>query len=154
MSSIEYSEVLSRFFSQASAYDLAKYPNEDRQEIFYEWIKSCSAQTAVRRLFSTIKTDNDSKTVSYELKHSVDKDTDKEFVIEILALGVAVRWTRPKVQNSDLMIQGMFNAEEKMYSQANHLDSLRSLLADSEARLKNEIASRNATWNSYLQKED
>lgn len=154
MALIKYEEVVSRFFSQVSAYDLVKYPEKERQEMYYEWIHSTFAQTAVRRLFSKLKLDDEARTISYEMKNSTDADTDKEFTTEIAALGVTIRWVRPKVQNSDLAVQGMFNAEEKMYSQANHLDSLRSLLSDSEASLKNEIASRNATWNSYLQKED
>jgi hypothetical protein len=42
----------------------------------------------VRRLFLSIASDDDMEEIEYEMKTPLDEDSDKEFVEELLAVGM------------------------------------------------------------------
>lgn len=105
----------------------------------------------VFKLFDTLSFDDEIISLTYELKHVVNKsDEDLNFVIDIVATGMVVEWLEPQV-NSVLNTAQMFSGkEEKFYSQSNHLSELRALLKDSEVKQRKMIRDRGYISNSYL----
>lgn len=51
MTSIDYKEIYSRFYSKVMAFDLVEKPNEMLNDITYEQIHSVISQPYIRRLF-------------------------------------------------------------------------------------------------------
>lgn len=51
------------------------------------YLKSTLSKPMVRRLFTSITSDDDVEEVEYELRDSLDDDSDKDFVEEVLAIG-------------------------------------------------------------------
>lgn len=165
MSSITYDEVFSRFFTKVEAYDIFN-ENLDvdmQMELLCSWLHSAVSDMYFRRLFNTfVITDEDvvdeeteeilyhAKTITYEMKREVDETTDKDFVLEVLAYGMALAWIEPKI-NSVLNISQMFgSSDEKWYAQANHVSQLRNMRDDISIKHRNMIRDRGYIWNDYL----
>ena len=150
MTSLTYDVIYSRLFSKIEAYDFIELPEEDLNDFLCNWIHSVSANPYVRKLFKTFSLDDEIQEISYEMKYSVDDFSDREFIIEILSLGMVVAWLEPKVKSINNTAQMFASKEEKFYSQSQHLSELRSLVNDSIKQQRRMIADRGYTWNSYL----
>lgn len=165
MPSITYDEVFSRFFTKVEAYDIFS-ENLDinmQTELLCSWLHSAASDVYFRRLFDTfIITDEDiideesgevlyyAKTISYQMKKEIDSFIDTDFVLEVLAYGMALAWIEPKV-NSILNISQMFGSnDEKFYAQSNHVAQLRSMRDDIMIKKRNMIRDRGYIWNDYL----
>lgn len=150
MTSLEYNTIYSRLFTKVEAYDFIDLSEEMLDEFLCNWLHSASANPYVRRLFSSFVMDDELKQLDYEMKHPIDESTDKEFVVDVLALGTAIAWLEPKI-NSISNISQMFGTKyEKFYSQSQHLSELRNLRSDYESQQRRMIADRGSVWNSYL----
>lgn len=150
MTSIDYKEIYSRFYSKVMAFDLAEKPNEMLNDITYEQIHSVISQPYIRRLFSSITYDDEIQEIHYEMKYVVDEDSDKSFVIDIIALGLTLKWLEPKLKTSVLTDPVFASKEEKWYSQANHLDTLQTLYESTKTEQRGMIRDRGYAQNSYL----
>lgn len=152
MPSIDYHEVYSRFFTKVQAYDFIydKVDDETIEQFLCSWLHSSIAQPFVRRLFSTVKLDDDTSAINFEMKYSVDEDSDVEFVEQILADEMIVGWIKPKIHSINTVVQHFSNSEAKFYSQAQHLQQLISLYSSLRAEVKSLIADRSSTNNIYL----
>lgn len=51
------------------------------------YLKSTLSKPMVRRLFTSITSDDDVEEIEYELRDPLDDDSDKDFVEEVLATG-------------------------------------------------------------------
>ena len=154
MATLNYKSILSRFCTQAKAYKLATYPEDVVTELTNEWIHSVAGQVSVRRMFKSISLDDEIQQITYALKNSVDSESDDDFVSNIFAMGVGIRWAKAKLCDDNVLDQAFLSQEVKFYSQKNHMDGLRDLLKDLKTELNSEITSHNGTWNSYLKKGD
>lgn len=158
MSTITYNEIYSSFFRKVEAYDLLRDDLEDSQksELLHEWLIQAISEPYVRRLFNSLKlVDNDieneiTDSVVYEMAESVDDDSDKLFVIEILAYGIMVAWLSPKLNSLINIVQFIGTSDEKFYSQAAHLQQLRDLYEDIENRQRKLIRDHGYIWNEYI----
>ena len=152
MPSIDYHEVYSRFFTKVQAYDFIydKVDDETIEQFLCSWLHSSIAQPFVRRLFSTVKLDDDTNAINFEMKYSVDEDSDVEFVEQILADEMIVGWIKPKIHSINTVVQHFSNSEAKFYSQSQHLQELISLYSSLRAEVKSLIADRSSTNNIYL----
>lgn len=150
MAVINYNEIISCFLPKVEDYDFLKMSIDDFNDYFTRWLHSAISRPYVRRLFSSLTLDDEVMEINYEMEYSVDTDTDKDFVLEILALGAGIQWITPKI-NSTLNTQQVYaSKEEKYYSQAQHLTELRALKKDWEKEQRGMIRDRGYIWNSYL----
>ena len=60
--------------------------------------------------------DEDIEEVEYELREPLDEDSDKDFVEEVLSLGMLQSWASPKYNSTLLTSQVFSNSEQKYYS--------------------------------------
>ena len=115
-----------------------------------EWLISALSLSDVLRLFDSISRDDIVAEIDCELKYAIDDLRDKDFVENILAVGMVLSWTQVRLRSS-LNINQMYGGkEEKFYSQAAHLAELRSVSHDALKELKREIQERGFFNNSYL----
>lgn len=152
MPSIDYRQVYSRFFTKVQAYDFIydKIDDQTIEQLLCSWLHSSIAQPFIRRLFKTVKLDDDTNGITFEMKYSIDDDSDVEFIEQILADEMIVGWIKPKIHSINTVVQHFSNSEAKFYSQSQHLEQLLSLYSSLKAQVKSLIADRSSTNNIYL----
>ena len=150
MASIKYDEITSSLYSKIEAYDFLDLGTDELHDFLVAWLHTAVSKPYVRKLFSSITLNDEIMVMKYDMKYEVDEETDREFVIEILALGMGIQWLTPKI-NSTVNINQMFGSkEEKYYSQSSHLTELRSLRKDWIKEQRSMIRDRGYNWNSSL----
>ena len=150
MTSLNYNEIFSIFYAKVEAYDFLSLTIDEANEFLCSWIRSVISKPYVRRLFTSISLDDEIQSLSYELKYSIDEETDRYFVTEVIGIGMIIQWLEPKI-NSTINIAQMFGSkEEKYYSQAAHLAELRALRDDLKRDQRGMIRDRGYAWNTYL----
>lgn len=91
----EYSEIYSRFYMRITDYNLVEMDESLANELLKGYLRNAASKPYVRRLFSSLKLDDDAEEATYDLRASWDEDSDKDFVEEMLAIGMVVEWVRP-----------------------------------------------------------
>lgn len=138
----EYDDIFSRFMTRITDYGFAAQDEYLAGEMMQNWLHSVVAKPMVRRLFSSISADDDIEEVEYEMKESLDDDSDQEFVEEMLAVGMIISWLSPQY-NTVLNTSQMFtNSEQKFYSQAAHLNELREMYTKAQTDFRKLIRDR------------
>ena len=147
---ISYFDIFSRFHSKVQDYDLLELLPSDVYEKEREWLISALSLSDVLRLFDSMARDDIVAELDCELKYPIDDLTDKDFVENILAIGMVLSWTQVRLRSS-LNINQMYGGkEEKFYSQAAHIAELRSVNHEALKELKREIQERGFFNNTYL----
>ena len=142
MASSEYSEIYSRFYLRIKDYEMSGLDEQLVKNMLTGYLRSTLSKPMVRRLFQSLIIDDDIEEIEYELREPLDEDSDKDFVEEVLALGMTVEWCNPKYQSTLLTSQMFSNSEQKFYSQAAHLAEIRELLNKSQTDLRKLIRDR------------
>lgn len=150
MATINYEDVTPYLLSKVEEYDFLKFSIEELNDSITQWLHSTISKPYVRKLFSSISLDDESNVLTYEMSYSIDEETDREFILEILGLGLGIQWITPIVNSSLNVRQVYASKEEKYYSQAQHLSELRSLRKDWIKEQRDMIRDRGYIWNSYL----
>lgn len=166
-SQIYYKEVYSQFFLKIEGYDIfdKNISDEYREALLCSWLHSSIGKPYVNRLFSTVTLsdpyqDEDPDTgelidvdgmIEYELNNVIDEDFgDKQFVIEVLAYGMALCWLEPKIYSLTNIAQFFGTSDEKFYAQQAHLSELRNLRDDLINHQRSLIRDRGYSNNSYI----
>lgn len=166
-SQIYYKEVYSQFFLKVEGYDIfdKNISDEYRETLLCSWLHSSIGKPYVNRLFSTVTLsdpyqDEDPETgelidvdgmIEYELNNVIDEDFgDKQFVIEVLAYGMALCWLEPKIYSLTNIAQFFGTSDEKFYAQQTHLSELRNLRDDLINHQRSLIRDRGYSNNSYI----
>ena len=142
MASSEYSEIYSRFYLRIKDYEMSGLDEQLVKNMLTGYLRSTLSKPMVRRLFQSLTIDDDIEEIEYELREPFDEDSDKDFVEEVLALGMTVEWCNPKYQSTLLTSQMFSNSEQKYYSQAAHLAEIKELLNKSQTDLRKLIRDR------------
>ena len=150
MASLNYNEVYSRFFSRVQAYDFLSITEEELNEFLNSWLHSAMHKPYIRKLFKTIRFDDEVQSIEYEMSYNIDEYSDKEFIIEVGSLGIAIQWLEPKINNVLNIVQFFGSKEEKMYSQAAHLKETMALRDSFKKEQRQIITDRGYMWNTYL----
>lgn len=150
MAVISYNEIVSCFLPKVEEYDFLRMSVDDFNDFFTRWLHGAVSKPYVRKLFSSLTLDDEIMQLDYEMNYSIDDESDKDFILEVLALGAGIQWITPKI-NSSINIQQVYaSKEEKYYSQAQHLSELRALKKDWVKEQRGMIRDRGYIWNTYL----
>lgn len=152
MTSIQYDEVYSRFYTKVEAFDFLyeSMTQEMMAEYLLTWFHSAISYPHIRKLFKELTVDDENATLSFELNYSIDEFSDTEFVVEVLACGIVYCWIEPKVKSITNIYQNFTSSEQKFYSQSNHLSELQELCANADGRIRSLIRDRSYLNNTYL----
>ena len=126
---LSYSTLFSRVLNKINDPKELSLDESDLLEIYTERLHSVVGKPRVRRLFSSISLDDEIQEMTFTLNNSVDEESDKDFVLEILSLGMAIEWLQPQVDSiihTSVMIGG--KEEKKLLdNHKNMIDRLDSM---------------------------
>ena len=110
---ISYEKVFDRYFGLIDDVKELSLEESDLYEILAGRLHSAISSPFIRRLFSTLKLDDEIQQLEFELTTSVDEYSDEEFVIELFSKGMAIKWLEPKVKSLGNTVKFFGGKEEK-----------------------------------------
>ena len=148
---LSYSTLFSRVLNKINDQKELSLDENDLLEIYTERLHSVVGKPRVRRLFSSLSLDDEIQEMTFTLNNSVDEESDKDFVLEILSLGMAIEWLQPQVDSvvhTSVMIGGK---EEKkiLDNHKNMIDRLDSMKKEQNKMIRD----YGYMYNSYINTE-
>ena len=145
---LSYSTLFSRVLNKINDTKELSLDESDLLEIYTERLHSVVGKPRVRRLFSSISLDDEIQEMTFTLNNSVDEESDKDFVLEILSLGMAIEWLQPQV-DSIIHTSVMIGGKEEKKLLDNHKNMIERL--DSMKKEQNKmIRDYGYMYNSYI----
>ena len=145
---LSYSTLFSRVLNKINDQKELSLDENDLLEIYTERLHSVIGKPRVRRLFSSISLDDEIQEMTFTLNNSVDEESDKDFVLEILSLGMAIEWLQPQV-DSVIHTSVMIGGKEEKKLLDNHKNMIERL--DSMKKEQNKmIRDYGYMYNSYI----
>ena len=145
---LSYSTLFSRVLNKINDQKELSLDESDLLEIYTERLHSVVGKPRVRRLFSSISLDDEIQEMTFTLNNSVDEESDKDFVLEILSLGMAIEWLQPQV-DSVIHTSVMIGGKEEKRLLDNHKNMIDRL--DSMKKEQNKmIRDYGYMYNSYI----
>lgn len=109
-----YEEIYSQFYSkETDPTFFKKYSKDEAYELMRTWLHSIVAIPYVRKCFSTITLDDELLELTFELKNSIDEDSDNFFVKDILAQGMVICWMQQQIDKTVSLATVIGGKEEK-----------------------------------------
>ena len=145
---LSYSTLFSRVLNKINDPKELSLDENDLLEIYTERLHSVVGKPRVRRLFSSISLDDEIQEMTFTLNNSVDEESDTDFVLEILSLGMAIEWLQPQV-DSIIHTSVMIGGKEEKKLLDNHKNMIERL--DSMKKEQNKmIRDYGYMYNSYI----
>lgn len=145
---LSYSTLFSRVLNKINDPKELQLNTDDLLSIYTERLHSVVGKPRVRRLFSTLSLDDEIQEMTFALNNSVDEDSDTDFVLEILSLGMAIEWLQPQV-DSVIHTSVMIGGKEEKSLLNNHKDMITRL--DSMKKEQNKmIRDYGYMYNLYI----
>ena len=145
---LSYSTLFSRVLNKINDPKELSLDENDLLEIYTERLHSVVGKPRVRRLFSSLSLDDEIQEMIFTLNNSVDEESDKDFVLEILSLGMAIEWLQPQV-DSVIHTSVMIGGKEEKKLLDNHKNMIERL--DSMKKEQNKmIRDYGYMYNSYI----
>ena len=145
---LPYSILFSRVLNKINDPKELSLDENDLLEIYTERLHSVVGKPRVRRLFSSLSLDDEIQEMTFTLNNSVDEESDTDFVLEILSLGMAIEWLQPQV-DSVIHTSVMIGGKEEKKLLDNHKNMIDRL--DSMKKEQNKmIRDYGYMYNSYI----
>ena len=145
---LSYSTLFSRVLNKINDPKELSLNESDLLEIYTERLHSVVGKPRVRRLFSSLSLDDEIQEMTFTLNNSVDEESDKDFVLEIMSLGMAIEWLQPQV-DSVIHTSVMIGGKEEKKLLDNHKNMIERL--DSMKKEQNKmIRDYGYMYNSYI----
>ena len=145
---LSYSTLFSRVLNKINDTKELSLDESDLLDIYTERLHSVVGKPRVRRLFSSLSLDDEIQEMTFTLNNSVDEESDKDFVLEILSLGMAIEWLQPQV-DSVIHTSVMIGGKEEKKLLDNHKNMIERL--DSMKKEQNKmIRDYGYMYNSYI----
>ena len=145
---LSYSTLFSRVLNKINDPKELSLNENDLLSIYTERLHSVVGKPRVRRLFSSLTLDDEIQEMTFTLNNSVDEDSDIDFVLEVLALGMAIEWLQPQV-DSVIHTSVMIGGKEEKKLLDNHKNMIERL--DSMKKEQNKmIRDFGYMYNSYI----
>ena len=110
---ISYDDVFSRALNKIDDPKELQLNNDDLLCIYTQRLHSAVSKPFIRKLFSSIIFDDEIQEFTFVLTDPVDDDSDKDFVLELFAMGIAIEWLEPKVKSLKNTAKFFGGKEEK-----------------------------------------
>ena len=133
-----YDVVYKRFLNLITDFNLPNLDDDTLNQMFKEWLHSAVVKT---RTSSDLSRNDEQGTFNNDLS-----DLD----IELLAMGMRLAWLDQTLNSTELTLQFIGGKEEKYYSQANHINELRALRADTLREMQQLYTYDTYVNNSYF----
>lgn len=145
---LSYYTLFSRVLNKINDPKELSLDENDLLEIYIERLHSVVGKPRVRRLFSSLSLDDEIQQMNFSLNNSVDEESDKDFVLEVLSLGMVIEWLQPQVDSMNYTIQMVGGKEEKMMQ--NHYKPMQDRLYSIKKEQNKMIRDYGYMYNSYI----
>ena len=115
-----YEALYNRALAQITDPLLAQLPEEDLENMLYDWLMNAIVEPLVGQ-YNFADRDDELKQFNFDIS---DRDQ------KILSIHMVRGWLAPQIRSGTLTHQVFGGKEEKFYAQANQLSELRALDAD------------------------
>ena len=149
---LSYEKIFSRARKNINDPKELSLDDEDLNEIYVERLHSVLGNVRIRRMFSTLVSDDEAEEITWTLKNTIigsDAEEEVDYVTELFALGMTIEWLKPQVETITNIGKAIGGKEEKVIND-NHkvtIERLNSL----ESQLSKMIRDHGYLYNSYLQ---
>lgn len=144
-----YEEIYSQFYSKQTDHTFfQKYSKEEAYELMRSWLHTLAADPHVRKCFSSLLLEDNIMELTYQLKQSIDDQSDAFFVKDIFSDGLTIGWLKKQtdtIVNAAAMIGGK---EEKVL--LNNYKTNISRLNELRLELRKKIRDRGYLYNENL----
>ena len=144
---ISYEKVFDRYFGLIDDVKELSLEESDLYEILAGRLHSAISSPFIRKLFSTLKLNDENQQLEFELTTSVDEYSDEEFVIELFSKGMAIKWLEPKVKSLENTVRFFGGKEEKKLKDDYLLN--KALLKEMKIEQQKLIRDYDFTFKSY-----
>lgn len=144
-----YEDIYSSFYLKIDDPTFFSLPQEEAYSRMKNWLHDSIAIPYIRDVFSSIKLNDETLSIKYSLKETLDEDSDKDFVIKLLSDAMVIKWLNPKIDSMTNLAVVIGGKDEKRL-QSNYkqnIERAKSL----EKELRKIIRDRNYTTNDYLE---
>lgn len=147
-----YEEIYSQFYSkETDPTFFKKYSRDEAYELMRNWLHSIVAVPYIRKCFSTITLDDEVLELTFELKNSIDEDSDNYFVKDIFAQGLVICWMQQKIDTAINLASVIGGKEEK--SILNNYKNNIARLKELKLELRKTIRDYGYIYNDYIGEE-
>ena len=144
-----YEEIYSQFYSkEIDPTFFKKYSKEEAYELMRNWLHSIVGIPYVRKCFSTITLDDEMLEMTFELKNSVNEDSDNYFVKDIFAQGMVICWMQQQIDKAVSIATVIGTKEEKTI--LNNYKNNIARLNDLKIQLRKTIRDYGYINNDYI----
>jgi len=144
-----YETIYSKFLGLIKDYEFLKITDQEAYDNMKEWLEDVYSRPKVRKLFSSIRLDDEVMELSYELRNSIDDVYDKHFVEGLMAHGMVIGWLTPRMNKSTLLDQYFGNSDKKFFAQQGQINAIKGLYEKSEAILDKDY-SRDHGYSAFV----
>lgn len=131
-----FQDIFSLFLSSVEDYDFINLSEADFEEVMTEYLQRGISMPHLRNAFNVLKLDKYNEQIEWELKNSIDEDSDSAFVEEVIVKSILCKWLNKHVYTHNVLKQFIGTSKEKYYSQSSHLSQMRDLQKDTEHDLR------------------
>ena len=109
-----YEEIYSQFYAKVNDPTFfKKYSEDEAYELMGSWMHSIAGIPYFKKCFSSIVLDDEVLELTFQLKNSVDEDSDNYFVKDIFAQGLVICWMQQQVDKITSLATVVGGKEEK-----------------------------------------
>lgn len=143
-----YNDIFESFYLKIDDSTFFSRDKETAYDMMRNWLHDAVALPYVKNIFSSIILNDETLTIKYTMKNPDNDDSDRDFVIKILSLGMVVSWYNPKIETMSNIATVIGGKEEKRL-QSNYKQAMERQ-AELEKKINKMIRDRNYINNSYL----
>ena len=144
-----YEEIFSQFYSKIEDPTFfQKYSKDEAYDLMRTWLHSIVAEPYIRKCFSSISLDDEVLELTFELKHSVDKDSDDYFIKSIFTQGMVIAWMKKKI-DANVKLAAMIGGKEEKAMLNNYKPNVLRL-EQLEIQLRKMIRDYGYIYNDYI----
>lgn len=143
-----YETIYERFYTLMTDSNFYKLSENDAYDLMNGWIHNAVSDPYIKKLFLYIELNDEIMELKYQLRNSVDKYSDNEFVVGIFSQYMIISWMKPKVDNAINLATMIGGKEEKML-QSNYKSNI-ARLEYLEKKLRRYICDYGYENNDYL----
>ena len=148
---LPYETIFSRTRGRINDIKELSLDENDLNELWTERLHSIAGDERVIEKFTSFDMDDEIQQIEFEMKYPVSDFADKEYVIELFALGMAIAWLKPKVDSLEYTIRALGGKEEKNLQ--NPYKEMQARLDKLEYQFSRKLASHGYINNSYIRGE-
>lgn len=147
-----YEDIYSQFYSKIEDPTFfKKYSKDEAYELMRGWLHSIVGIPYFKKCFSSITLDDEILELTFQLKNSIDEDSDNYFIKDIFAQGMVICWMQQKIDKATSLATVIGGKEERTI--LNNYKNNMARLKELKVQFRKTIRDYGYTNNNYIGEE-